>query len=200
MGTQGEGDRPAAGSRRRSLGKKYRTTRLTTVTPPPTRAPRAPFAAATCVPSVPHGSVGSMRPYRACPACTSPIFARCASSPGTACATLRALLCPARAPREVRRVVLAGREARVDPGGASARARPARRALEGGYLVPERLRTKFNLSYHLPLTTYHLPLTTYHLPLTTSTGCDICDMFFSFFRREERYEKEIPLLKKNYRL
>ena len=40
-----------------------------------------------------------MRPCRACPACTSPIFARCASPPGTACATLRALLCPARAPR-----------------------------------------------------------------------------------------------------
>ena len=99
MGTQGDGERPAAGSRRRSLGKKYRTTRLTTVTPPPTRAPRAPFAAATCAPSVPHETVGSMRPCRACPACTSPIFARCASPPGTACATLRALLCPARAPR-----------------------------------------------------------------------------------------------------
>ena len=28
MGTQGEGDRPAAGSRRRSLGKKYRTTNI----------------------------------------------------------------------------------------------------------------------------------------------------------------------------
>ena len=40
-----------------------------------------------------------MRPCRPCPACRSPIFARCASPPGTACATLRALLCPARAPR-----------------------------------------------------------------------------------------------------
>ena len=28
MGTQGDGERPAAGSRRRSLGKKYRTTNL----------------------------------------------------------------------------------------------------------------------------------------------------------------------------
>jgi hypothetical protein len=99
MSTQGDGEHPAAGSRRRSLGKKYRTTRLTTVTPPPTRAPRAPFVAATCAPSVPHETVGSMRPCRACPACTSPIFTRCASPPGTACATLRALLCPARAPR-----------------------------------------------------------------------------------------------------
>ena len=39
-------------------------------------------------------------------------------------------------------MVLAVREARVDPGGAPARARPARRALEGGYLVPERLRCR----------------------------------------------------------
>jgi hypothetical protein len=28
MSTQGDGEHPAAGSRRRSLGKKYRTTRL----------------------------------------------------------------------------------------------------------------------------------------------------------------------------
>ena len=73
--------------------------RLTTLTPPPTRAPRAPFAATTCAPSVPHGSVGSMRASGACSACTSPIFVRCASPPGTARATLRALLRPARAPR-----------------------------------------------------------------------------------------------------
>ena len=39
-------------------------------------------------------------------------------------------------PHGVRRVVLAGREARADPGGAPARARPARRPSEGSALVP----------------------------------------------------------------
>jgi hypothetical protein len=57
-----------------------------------TRAPRAPFASTTCVPSVPHVSVGSMRASRARSARASLIFVRCASSPGTACAALRALL------------------------------------------------------------------------------------------------------------
>ena len=74
-------------------------TRLTTLTPPPTRAPREPFASTTRAPSVPHGSVWSRRPSGACPACTSPILARCASPPGTAYAPLSARLCPARAPR-----------------------------------------------------------------------------------------------------
>ena len=73
--------------------------RLTTVTPPPTRAPRAPFAATTCTPSVPHESVGSRRPPGASPACASPIFVRCASPPGTAYTPLSARLCSARAPR-----------------------------------------------------------------------------------------------------
>jgi hypothetical protein len=82
-----------------TLKDEHPSPRLTTVTPPPPRAPRAPFAAATCAPSVPHETVGSVRPCRACPACTSLIFVGCASLPGTACATLRALLCPARAPR-----------------------------------------------------------------------------------------------------
>ena len=58
-----------------------------------------PFALTTCAPSVPHGSVGSMGASGACSACTSLIFVRCASPPGTARATLRALLRPARAPR-----------------------------------------------------------------------------------------------------
>eukprot|EP00964_Phaeocystis_antarctica_P126592 scaffold90265_cov60-Phaeocystis_antarctica.AAC.1 len=40
-----------------------------------------------------------MRASGARSACTSPIFVRCASPPGTAYATLRALLCPTRAPR-----------------------------------------------------------------------------------------------------
>eukprot|EP00964_Phaeocystis_antarctica_P075847 scaffold46862_cov50-Phaeocystis_antarctica.AAC.2 len=40
-----------------------------------------------------------MRASGACSACTSPIFVQCASPPGTAYAPLRALLCPARAPR-----------------------------------------------------------------------------------------------------
>ena len=60
---------------------------------------RAPFASTTCAPSVPHGSVGSMGASGARSACTSLIFIRCASPPGTARATLRALLRPARAPR-----------------------------------------------------------------------------------------------------
>ena len=66
---------------------------------PQTHAPRAPFASTTCAPSVPHGSVGSMGASGARSACTSPIFVRCASPPGTAYATLRAPLRPARAPR-----------------------------------------------------------------------------------------------------
>ena len=99
MVTQGRGEHPAIASGRRTLGEKYRTTRLRTLTPPPTRAPRAPFAATTCAPSVPHGSVGSMRASGAQSACTSPIFVRCASPPGTAYAPLSARLCPARAPR-----------------------------------------------------------------------------------------------------
>ena len=113
-------------------------------TPPPTRAPRAPFACGgeVRVPSVAHETVGSMRPSRACPACRSPIFARCVSPPGTACgcATLRALSIYSvpHGPHEVRRVLLAGRESRVGPLGAPARARPSCRALElrGVYLVP----------------------------------------------------------------
>ena len=40
--------------------RKFTCWRLTTVTPPPTRAPRAPFASTTRAPSVAHGSVGSM--------------------------------------------------------------------------------------------------------------------------------------------
>jgi hypothetical protein len=58
-----------------------------------------PFALTTCAPSVPHGSVGSMRASGARSACTSLIFVRFASPPGTARAALRALLRPARPPR-----------------------------------------------------------------------------------------------------
>ena len=98
---------------------------------------RARRACALCFDDVraeraPWRSVGSMGASGARSACTSPIFVRCASPPGTARATLRALLRPARAPRGSTRAVLAGREARADPGGAPARARRPRRLSEGG--------------------------------------------------------------------
>ena len=48
----------------------------------------------------PHESVGSMRPSGACLACTSPILGQCTPPTGTACATLRARLCPARPTRD----------------------------------------------------------------------------------------------------
>ena len=72
---------------------------------------------------------------------TSLILGQCATC-GSDCATLRALLCPAR-PHEVRRVVLARREAHVDPGGAPARTRPERRLLLGARGNGERYRDEF---------------------------------------------------------
>ena len=66
---------------------------------PHSSAPRAPFALTTCAPSVPHATVGFTSPSGACSACASPIFVESASPPGTACAALGALFCPARAPR-----------------------------------------------------------------------------------------------------
>ena len=86
---------------------------------PPTRACRA---------CVPHGSVGSMRAPGARSACTSLIFVRCASPPGTACATL---LCPARAPRGSTRGPRGAGDPRTDPGGAPACARRPRPRMVG---------------------------------------------------------------------
>jgi hypothetical protein len=69
--------------------------------PPFERAVRAlcEFALTTCAPSVAHATAGFTSPSGACSACASPIFVESASPPGTACAALGALFCPARAPR-----------------------------------------------------------------------------------------------------
>ena len=104
MAAQGHRHHPAAASVGKRSGYKSTRTRLRTLSDLATRAARAPFAATTCTPSVPDESVGSRRPPGACPACTSPIFVRCASPPGTAHAPLSARLCPARAPRGSTRV------------------------------------------------------------------------------------------------
>ena len=99
VNSQGHGDHPAAASRRRTPSYKFTSTRLRTLTPPPPHAPCAPLALTTCAPSVPHATAGLTSPSGECSACASPIFVESASPPGTACAALGALFCPARAPR-----------------------------------------------------------------------------------------------------
>ena len=73
----------------------------TTYTYPCRRARREPplrqRRARRACPTRPRGSLAPLS--GACSACTSPIFVQSASPPGTACAALGALFCPARAPR-----------------------------------------------------------------------------------------------------
>ena len=66
----------------------------------------------TCAPSVPHETAGSMRASGARSACTSLIFASRSEQPVP---PYEPYYVP-HGPHEIRRVVLAGREARVDPG------------------------------------------------------------------------------------
>ena len=87
------------------------------------------FAATTCAPSVPHGSVGSMRASGARSARRHVAHFRlmCASPPpGEQPAPPYVPFYVPHGPCEVRRAVLAGREARVDPEGAPARPRASR--------------------------------------------------------------------------
>ena len=75
------------------------TQRVRTLTAPPTRSPGEPPTSTMCAPGACHGMVGSGRCCLVRSASASFIFLRCASPPGSACAALRAILRPARAPR-----------------------------------------------------------------------------------------------------